>query len=95
MTPEDITELVVQWKASVAELDNMLYADTKKEFAPAAQIGFGLDGDEASRQDDFRQVRGTFDENSFVAEIRKHIAVKTALGDELIGRLKGLGESPK
>ena len=90
ITAQDVTDLVVQWKSSVAELDNMLYADTGKEFAPAAQIGFGLDGDDQAREADFRQVRGTFRENSFVAEIQKHIANKAALGDELIGRLRDL-----
>ncbi|MHC4061761.1 MAG: DUF4954 family protein, partial [Planctomycetota bacterium] len=46
ITPQDIIELATRWKAAVVELDHMLYADAKKEFAATAQIGYGLDGDE-------------------------------------------------
>ena len=67
----------------------MLYADAKKEFTATAQIGFGLDAD-ADKQADFGQVRGTFEDNSFVLQIEKHISVKTELGDELIGRMERL-----
>ena len=85
---EDIIDLVTRWKSVVVDLDRMLCADAEKEFAAPAQIGFGLDGDNASRMADFREVRGTFDENSFVREIEGHIALKTAIGEELIGRLE-------
>jgi hypothetical protein len=88
VTAKDIVDLVARWKSAVVELDQMLYADAKKEFAAPAQIGFGVDGDEASRKADFEQVRGTFDKNSFVHEIEEHITRKTALGDELIAALQ-------
>jgi len=90
VTPDDIIELTGKWKTAVVELDRMIYADTKKEFAATAQIGYGLDGKKDIKQADFQQVRGTFEENSFVLEIEKHIITKTALGDELISRMKKL-----
>ena len=86
----DIIELTTKWKNAVVRLDGMLCADAEKEFNAAAQIGFGLDGEEATKRSDFEQVRGTFEENSFVSEIEKHITTKTALGDELIGRMEEL-----
>ena len=88
VTAQDIIDLVARWKSAVVELDQMLYADAKKEFAAPAQIGFGVDGDETSRKADFEQVRGTFDKNGFVHEIEEHIARKTALADELIASLQ-------
>ena len=90
MSADDIIELTKNWKQAVVGLDNMLYADTKKEFAATAQTGYGLDGSQQIKQADFGQVRGTFEENSFVLEIQKHIDRKTALGDELIGRMEKL-----
>ena len=90
ISADDIIELTKNWKQAVVELDNMLYADTKKEFAATAQTGYGLDGSQQIKQADFGQVRGTFEENSFVLEIQKHIDRKTALGDELIGRMEKL-----
>jgi carbonic anhydrase/acetyltransferase-like protein (isoleucine patch superfamily) len=90
ITPNDIIELVTKWKTAVVELDRMIYADTKKEFAETAQIGYGLDGGKDTIRQDFEQVTGTFEENSFVLEIKKHITSKTALGDELISQMQQL-----
>jgi hypothetical protein len=87
ITPEDIIEFATVWKEAVVELDHRLYADAKKEFTATAQIGYGLDGDEETKHADFAQVRGTFEENSFVSEIEKHIVAKSELCDELIGRM--------
>ena len=87
ITTEDIIEQITRWKEAVVELDRMLYGDAKKEFAATAQIGYGVDGDEETRCADFAQVRGTFEKNNFVCEIEEHITNKTALGDELIGRM--------
>jgi hypothetical protein len=90
VTAQDIIELTTKWKEAVVELDRMLYADTRKEFAATAQIGYGIDGDKETKQSDFAGVRGTFEENSFVSEIEKHIAAKSKLAGELIGRMEKL-----
>ena len=90
ITCGDIIQLTTKWKRAVVELDNMLYADARKEFTATAQTGYGLDGERDAKRDDFEQVRGTFEGNSFVLEIEKHIDRKTALGDELIGRMEEL-----
>jgi hypothetical protein len=90
VAPEDIIGLVRRWKRAVIELDDMLYADSKKEFVASAQIGFGIDAGAEGRQIDFEQVRGTFEENRFVCEIEEHIVAKTALGEELINRMEKL-----
>jgi hypothetical protein len=90
MTADDILEITAKWKQAVIKLDQMLYEDAKGEFSPLAQIGFGIDGDEETKHADFGAVRGTFEKNSFVTEIEKHIDAKTKLGDELIGRMQKL-----
>jgi len=88
--PEDIINLTTKWKDAVVELDNRLYVDAKKEFIATAQIGFGLDGDEKTKHQDFTAVRGTFEQDSFVSEIEKHIFSKKELADNLIGRMEKL-----
>jgi len=90
MTASDVIGMVNKWKDAVIKLDRLLREDAEKEFAPTAQIGFGIDGDEKTRSEDFAKVRGTFEENSFVREIEKHIISKQSLGDELINRIKNL-----
>ena len=90
ITADDIIELTTKWKEAVVALDHRLYADARKEFAATAQIGFGLDGDEQTKHLDFAAVRGTFEEDSFVSEIEKHIFSKTELANELISRMEKL-----
>jgi len=88
LTAGDVISIVEQWKKSVVDLDNLLYEDAKKEFTLSAMTGFGIDGGEDVKKLDFEKVRGEFESNSVVMAIREHIVRKTALGDELIERMK-------
>ncbi len=91
ITATDIIKLVERWKKSVVELDNLLYEDARKEFTLSSMTGFGIDGGDEDKKLDFEQVRGEFESNSVVAAIKEHIKIKTALGDELIGRMRKIG----
>jgi hypothetical protein len=91
-TSEDVIRIVGKWKKSVVDLDNLLYEDARKEFTLSSMTGFGIDGSDEIKKLDFEQVRGEFESNSVVAAIRDHIKQKTALGDELIGRMKMIKE---
>jgi len=86
--PKDIIEMINKWKSAVIELDNMLLADTQKEFAETIQTGYGIDGNFADRTADFANVCGTFETNAVAGEIKQHIDEKSRLADELIHRLQ-------
>jgi hypothetical protein len=88
ITAGDVITFVNRWKKSVIELDNLLYEDARKEFTLSSMTGFGIDGGADVKKLDFEQVRGEFESNSVVAAIQEHIRHKTALGDELINRMK-------
>ena len=85
-----IVDLVRRWQDSVIGLDNLLYKDAKKEFSLTFMTGFGVDGSDKEKQEDFEGVRGAFESNPFVTAVKEHIVVKRALGDELIGRMERL-----
>ena len=85
---KDVISLTEKWKQNVVELDQMLYDDAKKEFTLSSQTGFGVDGDKDTQVQDFEQVRGEFEKNPLVSAIKDHIVKKTALGEELIQRMK-------
>jgi hypothetical protein len=85
---EDIIRIVTRWKKSVIDLDNLLYEDARKEFNLSSRTGFGIDDGEDVKKLDFEQVRGEFESNSVVAAIQDHIRKKSALGNELIERMK-------
>jgi hypothetical protein len=88
LTAKDIITIVEVWKKSVVDLDNLLYEDARKEFTLSSMTGFGIDGGDDIKKRDFEQVRGEFESNSVVTAIKAHIKIKTALGDELIERIK-------
>lgn len=90
ITASDIIHIVEKWKEAVVGLDKMVYEDAKKEFSLSAMTGFGADGTKYEKEQDFEQVRGDFESNPFVMAVLKHIEAKTALGNELIERLKPL-----
>ena len=87
ITVEQVCDIVEQWKTAVVGLDKMLYEDAKKEFNLASMTGFGADGSREEKVQDFEQVRGDFESNSFVNAVLCHIENKTALGNELLARL--------
>ncbi len=88
ITPEAIIAIVERWNRAVVTLDRMLYDDARKEFSTTSRIGFGIDDTTTQRDLDFEQVRGTFEQDTFVKMVLQHIDDKTALGEELIERLQ-------
>ena len=90
-TAQDLMTLVRKWKDSVTGLDNLIYEDARKEFSLSMMTSFGADGDEDQRKEDFMQVRGSFFEaDPFVASVKEHIRVKSALGDKTLDILSKL-----
>jgi hypothetical protein len=87
-TADTIIGIVERWKKSVVDLDKLLYEDARKEFTLSSMTGFGIDGGDDVKKLDFEQVRGEFESNSVVSAIQVHLEQKSALGDELIERMK-------
>lgn len=87
-TAEDVIAIVEKWRDSVLKIDRYLYEDAKKEFSLTKMTGFGVDGQNGARELDFAQVRGEFEENETVKDIKVHMKAKEELGGELIERMK-------
>jgi NDP-sugar pyrophosphorylase family protein len=90
ITAEGTIELVTKWKKAVEKFGRFHLADAQKEYTAVVQTGFGIDGDEETRAADFEAVRGTFETNSFVSEIKESVSQNTRRADKLIGRLEKL-----
>ncbi|MDL2252111.1 DUF4954 family protein [Odoribacter sp. OttesenSCG-928-J03] len=59
VTRKDIAPVMEKCTHATECLNKMIAEDIQKEFSPAAHIGYGIDGGEKEREEDFRQVRGT------------------------------------
>lgn len=90
ITADDVRMIVDKWQNAVVSLDKLVYEDAKKEFSLSAMTGFGADGTKEEKILDFEQVRGDFDNNTFVKAVLEHIRVKTELGNELKNRIQKL-----
>ena len=70
LTIAAIEQIRKDHKKGVASNTKKILADAEKEFDEVARIGFGLDGDADAVAADFEAVRGNFEENSFVKQMR-------------------------
>jgi hypothetical protein len=91
VTLDQIRKSIQEWRSAVVNLDHMVYDDARKEFDLNSQTGFGADSDRHQAEADFEEVRGSFESNSFVKAVLEHIEKKTALGNQILGRLGNLG----
>ncbi len=64
----------------------LILIDASKEFDDVTQVGFGQDGEEADRVEDFRAVRGTYDNNKFIKQMNQAI-------DDLNNRIEKLRQA--
>lgn len=94
-TAEDIISVVKKWKASVLEMDRYLYEDARKEFSLTKMTGFGVDGQNGAREQDFAQVRGEFEKNETVKAIKIHMEIKEKLGNEIIESMNNVIKTVK
>ena len=88
MTAEELAAAVADWCDAAVKLNNMVIGDAEKEFAETARIGFGIDGDAAVRDADFGAVRGTFDANKFVRQLRQESDEIKTRADRLLAALR-------
>lgn len=68
-TLNDMTLLIEKAKNADIAFDNLILRDAKKEYNSISRIGFGMDGDVNEKNLDFENVRGTYEEHSFVKYI--------------------------
>lgn len=93
LTATDIIAIVEKWKSSVLQMDKHLYEDAKKEFSMSKMTGFGVDGTNGAREEDFAQVRGEFESNKTVMAICEHMEKKEKLGSEIIALMNRVIEN--
>jgi hypothetical protein len=87
---EHLKDIFLRWRENSIRLNNMILSDAKKEFDANSKIGFGLGGDDAEKNADFEEVRGNYDENSFVKGLHKENGSIEARAEDMIKKLEDL-----
>ena len=88
ITAGSLIKIVSDWKTNAVKLNNMILKDAEKEFDSGSKLGFGIDGDEHTRDMDFQAVRGTYDENKFVSGLKKETIGIEEKADRFIALLE-------
>ena len=68
---DSLIQFIIEWKSYAIKLNNMILKDAEKEFDPGSKLGFGIDGDVDTRDNDFQAVRGVYENNKFVISLQK------------------------
>ena len=85
---DSLIQIIIEWKSYAIKLNNMILKDAEKEFDPGSKLGFGIDGDVDTRDNDFQAVRGVYDKNKFVTSLQKESKEIEEKADSLIAILE-------
>lgn len=88
ITVQQLIQIIQDWIQNAIKLNNMILKDAEKEFDVFSRIGFGIDGDNTIRYKDFEAVRGSYEGNKFILELRRESEEIQRRGEELIRRLE-------
>ena len=78
MTRDQVAEIAQTYLQVKSKFLKLVIVDAEKEFAELSQCGFGLDGVKEDAAADFEGVRGTYEDNSFVKDMKETITVLEA-----------------
>lgn len=70
---EKIIKIISDWATACEKLITLIIEDAGKEFAEEPRLSYGIDGGKEIRDADFDAVRGTFQSNSFVRQLKSQI----------------------
>ncbi|MGM0489949.1 MAG: DUF4954 family protein [Planctomycetota bacterium] len=72
-TPRDLAAIADTFLVNRREFLEAVLVDAMKEFEQQSAIGFGTDGPPEAKELDFQAVRGVYDSNKFVVQLRAEI----------------------
>ncbi|MDP4224069.1 MAG: DUF4954 family protein [Bacteroidota bacterium] len=90
LSAEALIKIITDWKTNTLKLNSMILKDAEKEFDPGSRIGYGIDGDAETVDNDFLAVRGSYENDKFVVSLRKESGKIEAEADRLIRLLERL-----
>jgi hypothetical protein len=74
ISAHSLSERIEAFRDQQTKLNNMILKDAEKEFDANSQTGYGIDGGDEIREKDFVSVRGRYDKNSFVEQLKEENA---------------------
>jgi len=88
LSTEDLSDIIIRWKKSLIFLNEKLLEDAGKEYSAASMTGFGIDGDNMEKIEDYQQVRGLCKENPIVEKVLREIEERPAEADIILEKIR-------
>ena len=73
LTKQNLLDAAELYKKTKTKFLKQVLADAEKDFSSLSRTGFGQDGLPEDMDEDFKQVRGQYDQNKFVRETFENI----------------------
>ncbi len=93
LTVEQANDCVSRYCAEHQKFLRLVLLDAEREYDEASRVGFGMDGDAPSADEDFTAVRGRFPDNSFAKQMTAEIASLPGRCDAIYQRLSTMPNS--
>ena len=87
-----LIQIIDNWQTSSEKAIRRILKDAAKEFSPKSRIGYGLNGDEEMRDNEFASIVGTYGENDFIINLNKKLESLPARANKIIPQLNILRE---
>jgi hypothetical protein len=84
----EIAAFLQEWMTNNEKILSSITMDAKKEFNAKSTIGYGIDGNMETKEADFRNVRGTAEDNSFLNALRSQFEQQNSEAQKLIESLQ-------
>lgn len=81
---DDLVKLITLYENTLIKTQALIEGDARKDFAHTASIGYGLVGDATVREEEFRAIRGSYDESAFAEALRAETEEKRAIAREVL-----------
>jgi len=88
--PHDMVRVLEICLTATADLRGTVEFDASKEFDQPAMVGYGIDGDEEIRREDFEAVRGTPESNAALRKLQERFSAMETKLNAILERLRAL-----
>lgn len=90
LTPDQARDAAARYCDEQQKFLRLVLIDAEREYDEASRVGFGMDGDAATAEQDFTAVRGRFADNSFAKQMTIEIEALPTRRDALCQKLNAI-----
>jgi NDP-sugar pyrophosphorylase family protein len=90
LTKKILKQIISSHLDALLQTNERIIKDAGKEFTAKSRIGYGIDGSKEITDEDFENVIGNYDKNSFVTSLREESEIGKNAAEDMISWLNNL-----